>query len=364
MRAVCKKKNLNIGLATASRIINGSNSLPVLNNILLRTDGGRIKISSTNLELAINTWVGGKIEEEGDITIPAKLINDYVNSISTEDLTLSSKDQTLFLEADQSKSHIKGLSSEEFPLLPQITDEVFCKTSGEELKEAIQAVVFAASFSETQPEISGVLFDFNSETLTMAATDRYRLAEAKITLEKAAVEPKKVIIPARSVIELGKIVSAGEVDIFFGEGQIMFRSADVELITRVIEGQYPDYQQIIPKGFTSEAEVDRVKFIAALRVVSLFSQENNNLEVELNPQGKKLVVRSQASQAGDSEVVVEGSVMGEKTIMTFNHRYLLECLNNLSSEKVILKTIDSNSPAAIVPKERDDYLYIVMPIKL
>lgn len=363
MKAVCKKDNLNIGLTTATRIIGGNNSLPVLNNILLKTEGGQLRISSTNLEQAINTWIGCKVEEDGDITIPAKLINNYVNNLTTENLTLSTKDHTLFLESSQSKTHIKGLSPEEFPLIPKTTDQVFGKVKGEELEKAIQTVAYAASFSETQPEISGVLFEFSEDTLTIAATDRYRLAEARVKLISKVKKEEKVIVPNRSVVELGRVVGKGEVEIYLSEGQIMFKNESVELISRVIEGQYPDYQQIIPRNFTSEAEIERVGFIQAIRAASLFASDTNNIEIEVSPQGKHVAVRSQSSQTGDSEVVVEAEITGGKNQIIFNHRYLLDCLNNLGDEKIVLKTIDSSSPAAIVPKGREDYIYIVMPIK-
>lgn len=367
MRVVCKKENLNSGLTICSRIIGSGNTLPVLNNILLKTDEGRIKISSTNLELAVNTWVGGRVEEEGDITVPARLVNDYVNNVPTDQLTISSKDQTLFLTSKKANSHIKGISSEEFPLIPQITEKVFTKTKTEELARGIKEVVFAASFSETQPEISGILFSFEGKTLTLSATDRYRLAEAKLGLLETVVEERQIIVPARSVSELGRIIAgAGEsevVEIYLSEGQAMFHTPNTELITRLIEGQYPDYQQIIPKDFTTEAEIDKSKFTQALKTVSLFASENNNIEVEVVPQSKTLVVKSQSAQTGDSEVTLEASVMGQKNTIIFNHRYLLECLNNLSEESVILKLIDPSSPAALVPRGRDNYIYIVMPIK-
>src|SRR3990167_4649134 len=182
MKLVCTKKNLHQGLMTASHIVESGNTLPVLNNILFKTDKGRLKLSSTNLEIAINTWVGGKIEEEGGLTIPARLVNDYVNNIAAEKITISTQNQTLFLEAEKAKTHIKGLSSDEFPLIPKVSDGVYAKTEGTPLGEAIKEVSFASAFSETQPEISGVFFSFEGKTLTLAATDRDRLAEAKIDL--------------------------------------------------------------------------------------------------------------------------------------------------------------------------------------
>lgn len=364
MKIVCTKKNLNQGLTTTSRAIGSGNTLPVLNNILVKTEGGRLKLSSTNLEIAINTWVGGKIEEEGELTVPARLINDYVNNLPTEKITISSKDQTLYLEAEKAKTHIKGLAPEEFPLIPHLGEQVFTEVDAPTLKDAISEVVFASSYSETQPEISGVLFNFDEETLTLAATDRYRLAEARLPLKKGLSAARQVIIPARAVNELTRVLGGGMVEIYLAEGQIMFKGEDVELISRLIEGQYPDYKQIIPKNFITEAEVDRTAFIQSLKAASLFASDNNNVELELNPQNKQLVIRSQSAQTGDSEIGLDATSSGQKNTVVFNFRYLLECLNNLADERVVLKVIDATSPAAVAPAKREDYLYIVMPIKI
>ncbi|OGE77875.1 MAG: DNA polymerase III subunit beta [Candidatus Doudnabacteria bacterium RIFCSPHIGHO2_01_FULL_46_14] len=314
--------------------------------------------------MAINTWVGGKIEEEGEITVPARLINDYVNNIVSEKITITSKNQTLLLEAQNTQTHIKGLSPEEFPLIPEIKEDGFVKIDGKELSAAIKEVTFSAAFSETQPEISGVLFVFEENTLTLAATDRYRLAEAKVKLQSPITSAKQVIVPARAVNEIGRVMGSGVVEIFLGEGQICFRAPDIELISRLIEGQYPDYKQIIPKNYATEAEVSREEFIQSLKAASLFASENNNIELDLNPQNKLITIKSQSSQVGDSEIGLEAKFSGQKNNIIFNYRYLLECLGNLSDEKVMLKIIGASSPAAIVPMGRENYLYIVMPIKI
>lgn len=364
MKMVCTKKNLNTGLAITTRLIGSGNTLPILNNILLKTEEGRLRLSSTNLELAINTWVGGKIEEEGEITVPARLINDYINNIPTEKITITTKNQTLYIEGEKTQTHIKGLSSEEFPLIPQIKEEGFCKVDGKELAAAIKEVTFSAAFSETQPEISGVFFSFEGEKLTLAATDRYRLAEGQAKLLSAVSSPKQVIVPARGVNELGRVMGSGVVEIFLGEGQICFRGSDVELVSRLIEGQYPDYKQIVPKNYSTEAEVGKEQFIQSLKAASLFASENNNVEIDLNPQNKLVTIKSQSAQVGDSEIGLEGKVSGQKNTIVFNYRYLLECLNNLGDETVTLKVIGPAMPAAIVPVGRENYLYIVMPIKI
>ena len=332
MKMVCTKKNLNTGLVIASRVIGSGNTLPILNNILFKTDEGRLKLSSTNLEMAINTWVGGKIEEEGEITVPARLVNDYVNNLIADKITISSKNQTLFLEAEKANTHIKGLSPEEFPLIPQVKEGGFAKIEG--------------------------------KNLVLAATDRYRLAERKVELASEVATPRQIIVPARTVNELARILGDGLADIYLTDGQICFKTMDTELVSRLIEGQYPDYKQIIPKNFSTEAEVEKDQLIQSLKGASLFASENNNIELDLNPQNKQIMIKSQSAQVGDSEIRLDAKFNGQKNSIIFNYRYLLECLNNLTDEKVVLKIINSSSPAAIAPVGRENYLYIVMPIKI
>lgn len=364
MKILCTKKNLNQALLVTSRAISQTNTLPVLNNILLKTNGGRLQVSSTNLEIAINTWVGGKIEEEGELTVPAKLINEYISNLPGDKITISSQNQTLTLEAEKAKTHIRGLAGEEFPLIPKIKEGVFAKIQANEIARAVPEVVFAASFSESQPEISGVLLAFAEKTLTLAATDRYRLAEGRAELQEAVTTGRQVIVPVKTVSELGRIAQGGEVEIFLTEGQIMFRTPEVELTSRLIEGQYPDYKQIIPTLFTTEAEVLRVALLQSIRAASLFATDNHNIELEVSAQNKQLIIKSQSAQTGDSEIRLDAQITGQKNSIIFNYRYILDCLNNLSDEKVVLKLIDSAAPAAICPTNRENYLYIVMPIKL
>lgn len=364
MKGIFTRKNLTSALNQCSRIISAGAALPILNNFLLKTDKGRLKISATNLEMGINIWVGGKIEEEGEITIPAKLINDYITNILSEKLTLTKKNQTLLLEGETTQTTIKGLNADEFPLIPQIKDESFCKIQGSELVRAIREVSFAAAYSETQPELSGVLFIFEGKNLTIAATDRYRLAEAKITLASEVDSPKQVIIPHRAVLEIGRTSETGAVEIFLSEGQICIKTDTTELTSRLIDGQYPDYKQIIPKNFVSEAEVARTELAQSLKAASLFAVDNNNIELQLNPQTKSLVIKSQSAQIGESEITLAADIRGEKNSIIFNYRYLLDCLNNLLDDKVKLMVASSLSPAQIAPVGRENYLYMAMPIKI
>lgn len=364
MKLVCTKDNLKKGLFIVSRVVGTGNPLQVLNNILLKTDEGRIKLSSTNLEIGVNTWIGGKIEEEGALTVPARLINEYINNLPTDKVLISSKDTTLNLESENYHTNIKGLSSEDFPLIPQVLEDAYTKISGEELKRALSETVWAAAVNETQPEISGIYFAFEEGKLRIAATDRYRLAERTLPLKTPVTQPREVIIPARTISELYKILGVGkyDVEIYFSESQVLFKFDETELISRLIDGQYPDYRQIIPKGFKTEVSLNRDELIHALKATALFAPESNNIQLEVDQSG--ITVAASSVQAGENVTKVSGKVSGDKNSAVFNYRYLIDCLNSLPEVGVVLKMINDASPAMVVPENRADYLYIVMPIKL
>lgn len=364
MKLICTKENLKKGLFVVSRIVGSGNPLQVLNNILIKTDQGRIKLSSTNLEIGVNTWLNGKVEEEGALTVPARIINEYINNLPTDKVTLQNKDTTLEIESENYQTTLKGLPSEDFPLIPQVEDDAFAKIDSQELKDVLSETVWAAALNETQPEISGIFMAFEDDKLRVAATDRYRLAERTAVLKEPARGNKEVIIPARTVSELYKVltVGQGDVEIYFSESQVLFKFDNTELISRLIDGQYPDYKQIIPKDFKSEAEMEREEFLHALKAASLFAPDSNNVTVQINTDGVTVTASSVA--AGENTTKIKANVTGGENTAVFNYRYLLDCLNNLTEPLVRFKMINDASPASLVPVKRDNYTYIVMPIKL
>ena len=366
MKLTCTKDNLKKGLFVVSRVVGVGNPLQVLNNILIKTDQGRIRLSATNLEIGVNTWVGGKIESEGALTVPARLINEYVNNLPTEKVTLESLDNsTLKLESENYHTSIKGLSHEDFPLIPEVTEESFAKADSIELRNALAETLWASAANETQPEISGIFMAFEEDKLRIAATDRYRLAERSVQLLEPARGVKEVIIPSRTVSELYKILSLGKgpVEIYFSESQVLFKFDETELISRLIDGQYPDYRQIIPKEFKTTTEIDKNALVHGLKAAALFAPDSNNVTVEVKV-GEGIIVAASSMGAGENTTTIQAKVSGENNAAVFNFRYLLDCLNNLPEATVHLKMINDASPAAIVPVGRDNYTYIVMPIKL
>jgi DNA polymerase-3 subunit beta len=383
MKITCTQENLNQGLSIVSHIASKNASLPILNNVLIQVDNNNIKLSTTNLEMGITCLVRGKIENKGAFTVQSKLITDYVSLLPKEKVNLevidekegSTESGILNITCKNYTTKIKGMSSSDFPLIPQIekNNPYICKIN--DLKSAISQTIFAVSLNETRPEIGGVLMSFNQNKLTLAATDSYRLAEKVVDLKsKFNIDEQRVIVPARTLQELLRILSSlkdptaiediDNIEIYVVENQILFVLGNIELISRLIEGQYPDYKQIIPQNYETEVLITNSEFIKAVKTASLFTRSGiYDINLEIIPNSKELVISSTNSQLGENVSRLASKINGKTNNILVNFRYLLDGLQNIDVEEIELKVVDSNSPCAIKPKGKDDYLYIVMPIK-
>ena len=374
MKILSLQENLKQGLFNVGHIANKNINLPILNNILLKTENGNIKMVTTNLEIGISCLVRGKIEKEGSLTVDAKVISDCINLLPNKKVTLEQKENNLTINCDNYKAKIRGLSAEDFPLIPAVDRKIFYSAAVEDFKQAIAQVVYAVALSESRLELSGVLFSFTNSRLTLTATDSYRLAEKKINLKTNSEANKKIIIPARTLQELVRILSAGpveaitetnnEIKFFLSDNQILFTYGLTELVSRLIEGQYPDYEQIIPTTSQTSVLTDKAELIRAVKMASLFSKTGIN-DINLDfPAGKSQVVVSAISgQTGENVTNLAAKVQGSDNSIVVNYRYLLDGLNSISGETVKIEIIDSNTPCILKPEKSDDYLYIIMPIK-
>ena len=271
MKLVTTQDQLAKALGAVSRMVNPRGTLSVLANVLLETKDGRLRISATNLELGIDYSIGAKIEKEGSITVPARLLTDYVNNLSEEKLELSTKEQMLVIKSTGAQSTINGIVASEFPVIPEVKDGKSVTMSAGGIKDIIQKVAIAASSDETRPILSGVLFHFKDPELKVAATDSYRLAELSLRFEKSAPEELKVVVPAKALLELGRIVETEEVTVRTAENQVQFETEHVRLVSRLLEGEFPKYDQIIPEKLTTKATVKRDDLTSKIRIASLFS---------------------------------------------------------------------------------------------
>lgn len=368
------QENLGRGLARVGHVAGKNINLPILNNILIKAEAGNIKLMATNLEVGITNAIRGKVEAEGSFTVNSKIISDCVSLLPNKKVSLTQKNGELLVDCDNYQAKIKGQSAEEFPLMPTVDKKNRFSAQTEVLKNAISQVIFATPTSETRLELSGVLFIFSGDTLTLVATDSYRLAEKKVSIKPNSLEEKKIIVPAKTLQELLRVLSVGsdneadeggdEVGFYLSDNQILFTYGSTELISRLIEGQYPDYQQIIPTSSKTKIIIDRQELIRAVKMAALFSKTGIN-DINLDfPLGKnQVVVSSVSGQTGENITSLAAKVTGSENSIVINCRYLLEGLNNIGKEMVKIEVIDGNTPCLIRPEQEENYLYIIMPIK-
>lgn len=364
MKVFTTQEHLAKALNAVSRFVNPRGTLSVLGNVLLKTQDGRLRVSATNLELGIDYFVGAKIEKEGSLTVPARLFSDYVNNLTEEKIELSADEANLSIKSTSASSTINGIPASEFPLIPEVGKGKSVTVSSSGIKDIISKVSFAASTDETRPILSGVLFHFKDPELKVAATDSYRLGELTMRFEKSAPEELKVVVPAKALGELGRVIESDEVKLRTAENQVQFETDDIRLVSRLLEGEYPDYAQIIPQKLDTKATLPREEFMNRVRIASLFSQEAGmGVKLEFSPPGKVELV-AEAAQVGDSKASLSAKVEGPENSLSFNGRYLLDCLGAVADEQVVLETSGKLSPCLIRGADTKDYQYVLMPLRV
>lgn len=368
MKLSCTQENLRKGLQIINHLAARNTSLPILNNVLLEAKDGVLKLTTTNLDIAINCMVRGKIEKPGSFTVQAKLIADYVNLLPADKVDMELASNQLNLKCLSYKTKIRGVGAEEFPLVPAFEKKHGAQVKLSDFKKALSQVIFAAAADDTRPEISGVYFNFKNSKLTLAATDSYRLAEKVVTLLEAPSGDLAVIVPARTLLELSRILSESQDDekleIALSDNQVLFSFDSVNIVSRLIEGQYPNYQDVIPNKFRSEAVIATSQLAKLVKTASLFCRAGiNDVTLRLQPKTKEIEVFSANSQLGENIARSPAELDGSDNEVVFNFRYLLDGLSNIDNNEVELKLIDANSPGVLRAKGGSDYTYIIMPIK-
>lgn len=376
MHFACTQENLIQALTIVCHVAGKNINLPILGNILLKTEVGSLKLSSTNLEMAINCVLRGKVEMEGEYSVPAKLFLDYVSLLPSGKVELVLKDEGLEVRSGEQETVLKGMAASEFPLLPKVVQKNTYKLRAGDLKKSIDQVVFAASTSESRPELGGVACFFGGQSgagkAIFAATDSYRLAEKSMTFSSGGGEAR-VIAPARAFLEVSRILGSykdelgvpEEAVFSFTENQLVMNYGNVELISRLIEGSFPDYQQIIPQNFKTEAVLGRAELQKAVRTASLFSRQGLfDVHLVFDPDKGICAVQSSDQGVGRTKTMLKGAVTGVENSVTLNFRYLGDGLSAMNCEKIRFKQIDPLNPVLILPEDSSDaYRYIVMPIR-
>ena len=374
MKISVLQENLAQGLNIVSRAVSARSTYPVLANVLVSAEDGRLKLSATDRELGITCWLGAKIEEAGATTVPARTFSDLVATFPNEtiQMDLAVRTQTLHLAAGRSTAEIKGIDAQEFPPMPEPDKAGGIELTVSEFKEMIQQVVFAASGDDARPVLQGVLMTITEDTVTLAATDGFRISVRKALLANPVRQTVSVIIPGRALSELARIATDGEqtltMNIPSGRGQVVFRLKDAELVSQLIDGNFPDYKAIIPRSSKTHTILSVPGFLKACKQAEIIAREGNNV-VRLNilPQGDTpgvVEISAQSEETGTSDVKVDANIDGPSLLIAFNVKYLREVLDVLKTPSVALETNQNNTPATLRPIGDDDYVHVIMPMHL
>ncbi|HXR49882.1 MAG TPA: DNA polymerase III subunit beta [Verrucomicrobiae bacterium] len=362
MKLQVTQENLNRALSSVARVANTRGTLPILANVLIKTSNNRLSISATNLDIAITHYIGAKVSEEGSITVPARLMQDFVGSLPEGVIELDLKDTKLHVTTEQYNSVVNGIVADDFPVMPTISKGSKWTVDGAIFKRGLQQVVFAASSDETRPVLTGVLLQTMDGKLFMAATDSYRLTEKQLGANKETVQ---LLIPASAMQDLLRVLGDGEekVQVTHDDQQVLFQVGDAELVTRLVEGNYPDYRKLIPEKFATQATCKRADFLNVTKVSSLFARESaGSVTIEIDEKSSQLSIRSVASQLGENTATAKAKVTGSGSI-TLNSRYLLDALGALHGEEVVFGFNGKLEPTLLHDPTSADYRHVIMPLK-
>jgi len=373
MKLSCLQENLDRGLNVVGRAVAVRTTLPITNNVLLATDKSRLKLSATNLEMAISCWIGAKVEEEGAITVPARLLSEFISSLPSEkvDINLSPQTKTLGLKCARFEARISGVDAKDFPPVPKVEGGIATKVEVEALRQAIGQVAFAAATEESRPVLTGVDAEFDGDTLTLAAADGFRLAVYKLPLAQAVTQKTEVIIPARTLAELNRLIAdqeeAVEITVNPEKGQALFKLKDIELVSQLIQGSFPNYSQLIPKKYTTRTVISVADFLMATKTASIFARDGSGIvRLVVAPGGEmtpgKVTVSARSEEVGDDVGEIDAMGEGEEAKIAFNGKYLVDVLSVLHEAQVALETTNPSSPGVLKPVGVDNYIHVVMPM--
>ncbi|APV43888.1 DNA polymerase-3 subunit beta [Dehalogenimonas formicexedens] len=372
MRLSCLQENLSKGLAIVGRAAASRSTLPITNNVLLSTDEGRLKLSATNLEMAVSCWIGAKVEEEGATTVPAKLLTDFVATLPNDkiEIALSAK-KIMTLKCRRFEARMTGVDAKDFPPIPKVEGGVSVKIDVNEFKKGIARVVFAAATDESRPVLTGINAEFDGGVLTLAAADGFRLAVYKMALAEPASQKVKAIIPSKTLSEVSRLITDGEetigITVDSQKSQILFRLKNIELVSQLLQGSFPQYNQIIPQSHTTRSVIEVAQFLMAAKTAQIFARDGGGIvRLIMTPGGGKapgrLSITARSEEIGDDQAELDAAVSGEESKIAFNGKYLLDVLSVLSEDQVALEVTGPSSPGVLRPVGTDNYVHVVMPM--
>ena len=376
MKVTVLQENLARGLGIVSKAVSPRSTLPVLANVLIASDEGRLRLSATNLEMGITCWIPARIDEEGSTTVPARTFGDLVSTLPTDQvlLKLDVPTQTLNVRGGTSTNDIKCIDAQEFPPLPVPDFEGAVQINVGDFREMIHQVAFAASSDEARPVLMGVLVQVDKDKLTMAAADGFRLSVRKAVLSTPSPAPISAIVPSQALKELARVATDGEEPIYMvlpkGRGQVVFRVKDVEVVSQLIDGTFPDYQQIIPRSYKSRTLVSTSSLLKACKQAEIFAREGSNVarfnikSAQSEMQPSEVEISATSEETGKNETIVEATVDGSGVLIAFNVKFLREALEVIKTPNVALETSAANAPGVVRPVGDEDFLHVIMPMHL
>jgi DNA polymerase-3 subunit beta len=375
MKVSVLQENLAYGLNIVSRAVSPRSTLPVLSNVLVATDEGRLRLSATNLELGITCWIGAKIEEEGSTTVPARTFTELVGTLSDQqvEMSLSVRTQNLNIKSGSSNTDLKCIDSQEFPPMPAPESADGIPINVTDLKEIIQQVAFAASTDEARPILTGVLITVNGDQLTLASADGFRLSVRKALLSAPISRPILAVVPARALSELARITSDGDQVVTMtlppDRGQVVFQMKDIQLVSQLIEGAFPDYEQIIPQSKETRSVLSTSAFLKACKQAEIFAREGSHIaRINITPGGElkpgSIVITGQSEETGSNQTEIDSSIDGSELLIAFNVRFLREVLEVIKTPEVALETTVDTAPGVIRPVGEENFLHVIMPMHL
>ena len=373
MRLSCLQENLSRGLSVVGRAVATRTTLPITQNVLISTDQSRLKLAATNLEIAISTWIGAQIEEEGSITIPARLLTEFANSLPAEriDITSVAQPKGLALKCARFEANMNGTDAEDFPPIPTVESGVIGKVEAQVLRDAITHVAFAAATEDSRPVLTGVKVEIVGEDFTFAAADGFRLAVYKGKLAEPVSEEISFIIPARAFQEVNRLIGSQEALVEFtvtpSKSQALFRLDNVEVVSQLIQGTFPNYAQLIPQSYDTKAVVDLEEFLRATRTAAIFARDGSGIvRVQVtgaaNGSQGQLSISSRAEEVGDNQGEIDAKVEGGEAKIAFNSKYLSDVLDVLGKGEVALESTTSSSPGVLRPLDKEGYVHVIMPM--
>ena len=376
MKVTVLQENLARGLGTVSKAVSPRSTLPVLANVLIASDEGRLRLSATNLEMGITCWIPARIDEEGSTTVPARTFSDLVGTLPSDQvlLKLDPQTQTLNVRGGTSTNDIKCIDAQEFPPMPVPDFDGAVQINVGDFREMIHQVAFAASSDEARPVLMGVLLQVDKDKLTMAAADGFRLSVRKAVLSTPSTAPVSAIVPAQALKELARVATDSEEPIYMvlpkGRGQVVFRVKDVEVVSQLIDGTFPDYQQIIPRSYKSRTLVSTSSLLKACKQAEIFAREGSNVarlnikssQGEMQP--SEVEISATSEETGKNETIVEATVDGSGLLIAFNVKFLREALEVIRTPNVALETSAPNAPGVVKPVGDDQFLHVIMPMHL